>query len=111
MDDQIVVPVYLRRRLLDILHFSHAGTTKMLADAKVFWWPEINRDIENKVKDCTACFASGKSLKYQLPSNHYGKLKKLTEPGQKLQIVFNWKITQQKDKRRYTKNDSGRSIQ
>ena len=26
MDDQIVVPVDLRRRLLDILHFGHAGS-------------------------------------------------------------------------------------
>ena len=37
MDDQIVDPVDLRRRLLDILHFGHAGTTKMTAEAKIFW--------------------------------------------------------------------------
>ena len=74
MDDQIVVPVDLRRRLLDILHFGHAGTTKMITEAKIFWWPDINRDIEIKVKDCIACIASGKNLKYQLPKNHYGKL-------------------------------------
>ena len=67
MDDHIVNPVDLRRQLLDILHFRHAGTTKMIAEAKIFWWPDINRDIENKVKDCIACLASGKNLKYQLP--------------------------------------------
>ena len=88
MDDQIVVPVDLRRRLLDILHFGHASTTKMTAEAKIFWWPDINRDIENKVKDCIACLASGKNLKFQLPNNHYGKLKKLIEPGQEIQIDF-----------------------
>ena len=92
MDDQIVVPVDLRRRLLDILHFGHAGTTKMIAEAKIFWWPDINRDIENKVKDCIACLASGKNLKYQLPKNHYGKLEKLTEPGQEIQIDFTGKL-------------------
>ena len=75
MDDQIVVPVDLRRRLLEILHFGHAGMTKMTAEAKIFWWLDINRDIENKVKDCIACFASSKNLKYQLPNSHYGKLK------------------------------------
>ena len=64
MDDQIVVPVDLRRRLLDILHFSHAGMTKMTAKTKIFWWPDINWNIENKVKDCIACLASGKNLKY-----------------------------------------------
>ena len=92
MDDQIVVRIDLRRRLLDILHFGHAGTTKMIAEAKIFWWPDINRDIENKVKDCIACLASGKKLKYQLPKNHYGKPKTLTEPGQEIQIDFTGKL-------------------
>ena len=88
MDDQIVVPVDLRRRLLDILHFGHVGTTEMTAEAKIFWWP----DIENKVKDCIACLASGKNLKEQLPNNHYEKLKKLTESGQEIQIDFTGKL-------------------
>ena len=64
----------------------------MIAEAKIFWWPDINRDIDNKVKDCIACLASGKNSKYQLPKNHYGKLKKLTEPGQEIQIVFTRKL-------------------
>ena len=89
MDDQIVVPVDLRRRLLD---FGHAGLTKKTAEAKIFWWPNINRDIENKAKDCIACLASGKNLKYQLPNIHYGKLKTLTEPGQEIQIDFTGKL-------------------
>ena len=89
MDDQIVVPVDLRRRLLDILYF---GMMKMTAEAKIFWWPDINWDIENKVKDCIACLASGKNLKDQLPNNHYGKLKKITEPGQEIQIDFVGKL-------------------
>ena len=49
-----------------------------------------------KVKDCTACLASGKILKYQLPSKHYGKLGKLTEPGQEIQIDFTGKLHNQK---------------
>ena len=82
VDDQIVIPIDLRRRLLDILHFGHAGMTKMETEAKIFWWPTKKSDIEMKVKDCTACLASGKNLKYQLPSKHYGKLGKLIEQGQ-----------------------------
>ena len=46
LDDQIVVPVDLQRRLLDILHFGHAGMKKLTAEAKIFWWSDINRDIE-----------------------------------------------------------------
>ena len=40
----------------------------------------------------TACFASGKNLKYQLPRKHYGKLEQLTEPGQELPIDFTGKL-------------------
>ena len=96
MDDQIVVPVDLQRRLLDILHFGHTGLTKMTAEDKIFWWPNITRDIENKVKDYTACLASGKNLKYQLPNSHYGKLKTLTEPGQEIQIDYTGKLHNKK---------------
>ena len=96
MDDQIVVPVDLLRRLLDIIHFGHAGLTKMTAEAKIFWWPNITRDIENKAKDYTACLASGKNLKYQLPKSHYGNLKTLTEPGQEIQIDFTGKLHNKK---------------
>ena len=63
MADQIVVPVDLQRRLLDILHFGHAGMTKMTAEAKIIWWPDINWDIGKKVKDCIAYLESGKNLK------------------------------------------------
>ena len=92
VDDQIAVPIDLRRRLLDILHFGHSGRTKMETEAKIFWWPEKKNDIETKVKDCTACLASGKSVKYQIPKKHFGKLEKLTEPGQELQIDFTGKL-------------------
>ena len=72
MDDQNVVPLDLRRRLLNILHFGHAGITKITPEAKIFRWPEINRDIETKVEDSIAWLASGTNFEYQLSNNHYG---------------------------------------
>ena len=92
VDDQIAVPIDLRSKLIDILHFGPFGTTKMLSDAKMFWCPEMRKDIEVKVKECTACLATGKSLIYQIPKYHYGKLEKLTESGQELQIDFTGKL-------------------
>ena len=92
VDDQIAVPIDLRRRLIEILHFGHSGITKMLSDAKIFWWPEMRKDIEQRVKDCTACLARGKNLKYQIPKNKYGTLEKLSEPGQEIQIDFTGKL-------------------
>ena len=62
----------------------------------------MKQDIETKVKDCTACPASGKSPKHQLPKRHYGKLEKLFEPRQEIQT------TKQKIKRRNTNTYCGR---
>ena len=81
-------------KLLDTLHFGHAGNTKMTAEAKIFWWPDFNKDIEEKVKNCIACLSSDKNLKYQIPKNESGKIKVLTEPSQEIQIDFTRKITQ-----------------
>ena len=96
LNDRIIVPTELRKKLLDTLHFGHAGTTKMTAEGKIFWWPNINKDIEDKVKSCIACMSSGKNLKYQLPKNGSGNLKTLTEPGQEIQIDFTGKLHNKK---------------
>ena len=88
MDDQIAVPIDLRRRLIDILRFGHSGTTKMLSDAKSFWWPEMRKYIEEKDKDCSAGLARGKNIKYQIPKSNHGRLKKLNEPGQKHNYIL-----------------------
>ena len=96
LNDKIVVQTELRKKLLGTLHFGHAGTTKMTAEAKIFWWPNINKDIEKKVKNCIACLSSGKNLKYQIPKNESGKLKVLTEPGQEFQIDFTGKLHNKK---------------
>ena len=52
----------------------------------IFWWPEMKQNNKNKVKDCTSCFALGKNLEYQVPKKYYGKLEKLSEPGQEIQV-------------------------
>ena len=88
LNDRIIVPTELRKKLLDTLHFGHKGTTKMTAEAKIFWWPNINKDIEDKVKSCIACMSSGKNLKYQLPKNESGKLKTLIEPDKNFKLIL-----------------------
>ena len=49
-DDRIVVPAELRMKLLDTLHFGHAGATKMTAEAKIFWWPNMQKELKIKQK-------------------------------------------------------------
>ena len=49
-DDRIIVPTELRKKLLDTLRFGHAGATKMTAEANIFWWPNMQKEIEDKTK-------------------------------------------------------------
>ena len=100
IDDQIVLPIDLRRRLLDILHFGHSGITKMTIEAKI--WPNKKQDIETKVKDCTACLASGKGLNYQLPKKTLRKIREVVRTRTRITNRFYRKITQLKIKRRNT---------
>ena len=60
----------------------------MTAEAKIFWWPNISKDSEEKVKNCISCLSSSKNLIYQKPKNESGKIKVPTEPGQEIQIDF-----------------------
>ena len=54
---------------------------------------EQKQDIETKVKDCTACLASGNNLNYQLPKKTFRKnLEKLFKPGHEKQIDFTGKL-------------------
>ena len=94
-DDRIVVPTELRKKL-DTIHFGHAGATQMTAEAKTFWWPSMQKEIEDKTKNCVACMSLGKTLKYQLPKNEFRKLKTMTEMGQEIQIDFSGKLNNKK---------------
>lgn len=50
------IPSPLLRELLVRLHESHVGITKSIIRAQSFiWWPKINSDIEEMVKDCQKC--------------------------------------------------------
>ena len=71
-DDRIVVPNELRKKLMETQHFGQAGYTKMTPEAKIFWWPNMQKEIEEKTKNCVACMASGKNLKYQIPKREFG---------------------------------------
>jgi predicted aspartyl protease len=53
---RVVIPPSLRRYMLALVHESHLGMAKCKQRAReVMYWPAMNADIENTVRDCARC--------------------------------------------------------
>ena len=53
---RIIVPEKFRVDLLEELHSSHVGASKMKMLARqYFWWPKLDSQIENYCKSCDIC--------------------------------------------------------
>lgn len=59
---RVLIPFKLRAQLLDEIHGSHNGMSKMKSLARqYFWWPNLDSDIEKYVKKCNACMINSKT--------------------------------------------------
>ena len=87
VDDRIVMPKSLRYAALNALHFGHPGINNVCSDAMIFWWPNMQEDIEKKSKTCSACLNAGKNLKFQIPQTE--KKQKSNHPNFRPKN-FNW---------------------
>jgi len=59
-----VIPTTLRARMLELGHEGHPGIIRMKQRCREsIWWPGIDVDVEQQVRECTACVLSGKSIR------------------------------------------------
>lgn len=57
-----MVPVQGREMLLKLLHQTHTGISKMKGLARsYFWWPNMDKDVENDAQLCEVCQQYGKA--------------------------------------------------
>ena len=55
-EHRVVVPKKGWSRVLEILHEDHPGIVRMKSFSRGFmWWPGIDQQIENCVKECNVC--------------------------------------------------------
>ena len=53
---RVIVPPKGRQPLLEELHNTHLGASKMKALTRCYiWWPGMDQEIENLVKSCSVC--------------------------------------------------------
>ena len=78
---RVVVPPQGRAAVLDELHETLPGCTRMKALARSYiWWPKMDRDIEDLVKNCRVCQESRASPPtaplhpWQWPSQPWSRL-------------------------------------
>jgi hypothetical protein len=78
---RVVIPSKGRRQVLEILHESHPGISKMKALARsVVWWPGIDQDIESRVNGCHNCQESAAakapapSCPWEFPARPWSRL-------------------------------------
>jgi hypothetical protein len=56
-----IIPLCFRNKLLTHLHSTHAGMGRMKSEARhYFWWPSLDRDIEQLAQQCQACSENSK---------------------------------------------------
>jgi len=60
--NRVVIPPKERARVVEELHETHPGICRMKALAKSYvWWPKMDTDLEQKVRQCSPCQENRKS--------------------------------------------------
>ena len=78
---RVVISAKGQRQVLDILHESYPGISKMKALARsVVWWPGIDQNIERRVNGCRNCQESAAAKApallrpWELPARPWSRL-------------------------------------
>ena len=53
--NRVIIPGPLRNKLIDELHQNHPGIGMKSIARSYFWWPALDRELEEKARSCVAC--------------------------------------------------------
>ena len=53
---RLVVPLQARKKILEVLHYSHQGINKTYTAARTrYYWPSLKEDCQQLTQSCTVC--------------------------------------------------------
>ena len=82
---RVVIPPQGRKLVLEELHETHTGVSKMKALARSYvWWPGMDAEIEEVVRNCSSCQITGPSP----PVAQLHPWEWLSQPWSRLHIDF-----------------------
>ena len=87
-DNKLVILRNLKQLVIDAIHQTHPGHAGMLSLGNLVWFPCILRSLTSKAQACHECTKQGKNLKPIIPKKDLGKIPKLSEPNEELQMDF-----------------------
>ena len=62
----LVVPLQARKKILEVLHYSHQGINKTYTEARThYYWPSLKEDCQQLTQSCAVC----KELNLKTPIN------------------------------------------
>ena len=60
--NRVIVPPRVRSKVMEVLHSTHSGASRMKALARSYvWWAQMDAEIEKVVKNCVRCQECQKS--------------------------------------------------
>ncbi|XP_069061167.1 gamma-glutamylaminecyclotransferase isoform X1 [Pleurodeles waltl] len=66
--EQLIPPVGVRNHIISIVHEGHLGRVMMKRKVRqFFWWPGMDREVEEIVSNCMACANSDKTKVVRQP--------------------------------------------
>jgi len=67
--EKIVIPATLRQKVIAIAHEGHQGMSKCkMRIREYYWWPSLNRDVEDVIRSCSCCHETPRDSPVQVPN-------------------------------------------
>ena len=88
IDERLVIPIPLRKAVVNRIHCFHHGRSNMFDAARDVWFPYLHHSLAAAADGCKECTDAGKSPKPLCAKCDIGNVYETREPNESLQLDF-----------------------